>query len=266
MGFNEIFSKNKVRESMKKFSKNEKVKLEVSIEKDINEVIEKFLNKKKLNISDLDMLLNDVKNDVSKFEKVITIVNKEGRYTELLFKFIDEMIDRKPSLSYDLIDFVKSRYGDKSILIASEFGTLELMKKLVAEGVDLYTADESGWTALHFSSANGQLNVVRYLINEGFDVNVRNKDGMTPLQYAVIFKHRDIVEFLLENGANPLLGGDKNYNGPFDLAYVMNDLTLMYFLKQAILNYAKVNKLKPWEKDILQFYKDYYNISYPTAS
>ena len=58
------------------------------------------------------------------------------------------------------------------------------LTRLVAEGIDVSTADEKGRTALHFASAKGHLRMVETLIKAGADVNKLDHIGNTPLHLA----------------------------------------------------------------------------------
>ena len=46
-------------------------------------------------------------------------------------------------------------------------------------GVD--SADEKGWTPLHFASFNGNLNIVKFLISNNARIDSENVLGQTPL-------------------------------------------------------------------------------------
>ena len=66
-----------------------------------------------------------------------------------------------------------------SIILSSYF-----FNRLVAEGIDVSSADEKGRTALHFASAKGHLRMVEALVKAGADVNKLDHIGNTPLHLA----------------------------------------------------------------------------------
>jgi hypothetical protein len=73
----------------------------------------------------------------------------------------------------DWIHFTTGVLGDTAIT--------DLMKALLASGLDPDTQDKYGRTALHAAALLGQLDLARYLLSKGADVNARDGDGRTPL-------------------------------------------------------------------------------------
>merc|ERR1719219_1320512 len=58
-----------------------------------------------------------------------------------------------------------------------------------------------GSSAMFVASGYGYLEVVRRLIERGADVNLSNKRGATPLSFALSNRHNDVVSMLVEAGA-----------------------------------------------------------------
>ena len=76
-------------------------------------------------------------------------------------------------------------------------------------------ADRDKVEELRAASADGNIDVVKKLLYEGVDVNSSNEHGMTALMAAVCrFKH-DTVEFLVKSGADVC---QKNVHGRSSVA------------------------------------------------
>ena len=64
-------------------------------------------------------------------------------------------------------------------------GNVGAVKKHLADGVDVNTRDNAGWTALHESVSHGEEEIVELLIASGAHVNAKDNDGETPLHHAL---------------------------------------------------------------------------------
>jgi glutaminase len=95
---------------------------------------------------------------------------------------------------------VDSPKTDELIWAASQ-GTLGALRRLVAQGVRLESADYDHRTAIHLAAAEGHLDVVRYLITHGVPVNSTDRWGNTPLDEAIRHGQRDVAELLQAKGA-----------------------------------------------------------------
>lgn len=91
---------------------------------------------------------------------------------------------------------------------AARKGDVSVVKKLLAEGVDVNTKFRYGATALSYACDRGNLDVVKVLLDRGADVNVKDTFyGATPLIWAVSPnmgrkpQHPEIVRLLLGHGA-----------------------------------------------------------------
>jgi ankyrin repeat protein len=104
-------------------------------------------------------------------------------------------------------------------MAASQYGQLEIVKLLIAKGVNVndqikYSQEErnlgmgfqqndppDGATALILAAQNGHLEVLKLLIAKGADVNAKTKDGKTALILALKNVRQIIKEPLLKAGA-----------------------------------------------------------------
>ncbi|WP_311922135.1 ankyrin repeat domain-containing protein [Microbispora sp. H10836] len=83
----------------------------------------------------------------------------------------------------------------------------ETVQALLDGGADPDAAEEGGWTALLWASANGNLESADILLDAGADPGRADDDGDTPLTLAAIFGAYGIVWSLLEHGADPSAPG-----------------------------------------------------------
>src|SRR6202034_4186259 len=72
----------------------------------------------------------------------------------------------------------------------------EAIPLLLAQGVELNAADQSGLTALHAAAAMGRTEVVRLLVESGADPQQLTASGLTPLRIAEAGGHAEIADFL----------------------------------------------------------------------
>lgn len=98
----------------------------------------------------------------------------------------------------------KSRLDGASALSAAAIGGhLDIARYLVREGCSVNFIDPcQGRNPLHWACQAKQYQIVKFLLAEGVDVNIADKDHVTPLIQATDSRNVDIVKLLLENGAD----------------------------------------------------------------
>ena len=77
---------------------------------------------------------------------------------------------------------------------------LEIVRTLIAQGVNVNAVNSDGHTLLHVAAYYGHLNVVIFLLGAGAQINVVNGAGYTPLHLAAHDGHLNVVSFLLGAG------------------------------------------------------------------
>ena len=104
-----------------------------------------------------------------------------------------------------------------ALLVASQFGYLDVVKVLLAAGAHMEsTTSTLESTSLHLAAQRGHPQVVRELISAGANVNCRRSDGATPLVAAATKGHVQIIRDLLRAKADPLLAMvDPSYTYPY---------------------------------------------------
>ncbi len=101
---------------------------------------------------------------------------------------------------------VKTNYGFTSLLYASRYGHIDIVKLLidsgpscmaapaVRPGADIEAKDNSGWTPLLSASCNGHIDIVKLLIDLGADIEAKNKYGKKPKQVAFNTNIKIVIE------------------------------------------------------------------------
>jgi len=104
----------------------------------------------------------------------------------------------------------------KELFIAADDGNIELVKKLLSQGVPVNAKIEpNGETALFVAANRRNKEVVEVLISEGADVNAKTTAGrFTPLHEV---RSKEIAELLIDNGADVNATND-NGDTPLDSA------------------------------------------------
>ena len=110
--------------------------------------------------------------------------------------------------SYELVAYfasigtdmdLKNKDGLNSLHIAADFGHLSLCKTLVGKhNFDVNMADNSGWTALHYSARNGSLDLVKYFADMGTDIHLKTKERKNCLHIAARGGHFELSKTLLD--------------------------------------------------------------------
>ena len=111
---------------------------------------------------------------------------------------IARAVDRRPVSSSPLavVDSLKS--GE--LIWAASMGDLAAIRRLVAQGVPLETADYDHRTAMHLAAAEGHLRLVQFFLAHGTPVNPRDRWGNTPLDEALRHRQEEIAELLAGQG------------------------------------------------------------------
>ncbi len=76
----------------------------------------------------------------------------------------------------------------------ASLGELAEVEKSLANGADVNSADEEGYSALHAAAENGYLDVVKLLVEKGADV--QHKTQYTALELAEMAGNDDVAAYL----------------------------------------------------------------------
>ena len=97
------------------------------------------------------------------------------------------------------------QHGFTALMVASYSGDVEIVRLLLEAGALVDKKDSSGYTALMYFCSAGNLPCVRLLLEHGASVNEANHDCSTPLMFAAQQGHNEIVRLLLDKGADPTI-------------------------------------------------------------
>ena len=95
-----------------------------------------------------------------------------------------------------------NQIGQMSLIDACYYGDTEVVKEILAHGVNVNATNEDGVTALSYASDRGHMDIVKILLADNADVNARSNIGSTPLMNAAFMGHLHIVEMLVAKGAD----------------------------------------------------------------
>uniref|UniRef100_A0A8C6CVF5 Protein phosphatase 1 regulatory subunit n=1 Tax=Moschus moschiferus TaxID=68415 RepID=A0A8C6CVF5_MOSMO len=128
------------------------------------------------------------------------------------------------------------RFEDGAVFLAAcSSGDADEVRRLLARGADVDTANVDGLTALHQACIDENLDMVKFLVENGASVNQQDNEGWTPLHAAASCGYLNIAEYFINHGASV---GIVNSEGevPSDLAEepAMKDLLLEQVKKQGL--------------------------------
>jgi ankyrin repeat protein len=92
--------------------------------------------------------------------------------------------------------------GSIALHVASWYGQLDNVKRLLEVGADILAKKNDGQTALHAAARNPNVDIVQALLDYDAEVNAQDDDGSTPLYIASWYGHEVVVGRLLMSGAD----------------------------------------------------------------
>jgi len=107
--------------------------------------------------------------------------------------------------SQEVPESVSSNTPDLDISIhqAALEGQINLVRKLLTEGLDANTLDEDGRTPLMYAAFNGRDEIIKLLIEKGAMINACDPNGRTALMMASSGPYPVTVKALLDHRADP---------------------------------------------------------------
>lgn len=97
---------------------------------------------------------------------------------------------------------VATANGRLPAMVAAYEGQVEALRLLLPHTP--HTAcDQAGNTLLHYAAWGGSLDCVKLMVEEGLEVHKENHEGLKPLQFAVAGNYSLIVEYLLSLTLHP---------------------------------------------------------------
>jgi ankyrin repeat protein len=131
------------------------------------------------------------------------------------------------------------KHGRTLLYYAAAKGHLALVQSLVAGGAVIDKADDNGTTPLAVAAEEGHLPVVVYLAEQSANIALPDVNGIVPLGLAAQFGHLNIVEYLVKQGADINHATIQNDCTPLCTAADNGHLAVVKFLST---NGADINK------------------------
>ncbi|MFC5399283.1 ankyrin repeat domain-containing protein [Undibacterium jejuense] len=118
-----------------------------------------------------------------------------------------------------------ARNGDTALMLASFFGNVEAVKKLVAAGAEV---NQPGWAAVHYAAASGSVETLNFLLEHAAYIDSESPNKTTPLMMALNFGKYDTAKILIDSGADISLKNDAGMTAlDFANKSERNDLILL---------------------------------------
>uniref|UniRef100_A0A8C3W7J3 Protein phosphatase 1 regulatory subunit n=1 Tax=Catagonus wagneri TaxID=51154 RepID=A0A8C3W7J3_9CETA len=128
------------------------------------------------------------------------------------------------------------RFEDGAVFLAAcSSGDTDEVRRLLARGADVDTANVDGLTALHQACIDENLDMVKFLVENRANVNRQDNEGWTPLHAAASCGYLNIAEYFINHGASVSVVNSEG-EVPSDLAEepAMKDLLLEQVKKQGV--------------------------------
>jgi hypothetical protein len=104
--------------------------------------------------------------------------------------------------SYD-VDAQQSE-GITALMIAAQYGYVEILEQLIRSGADVRLTDDRGWNALFFAASNGHLEVCKILLDCGCDKGVVDAAGHHAAAVASMNGHTVVTQLLTVETSQPV--------------------------------------------------------------
>lgn len=135
--------------------------------------------------------------------------NKLCSFEEFVGAIYSNSLDKIKALNYTrrylsegLASHTGPRNTDTALHLASMGCSLDIIKYLVDEEVDINASNGRKQTPLHLAIHNSKYETVKFLIKCGADINAKDDTGCAPLHYAARKENPSYALLLLQNGAD----------------------------------------------------------------
>ena len=115
------------------------------------------------------------------------------------------------------------------IHVASAFGLISIILKLLKKGVNVNIHDATGWTPLTWAVSKGCVSTARLLLLKGADGLLGDKSGRIPIHHSAQLGYKDITELLAKGNSN-LNQKNKLGESPLHLAALEGHMEVVQFL------------------------------------
>lgn len=206
---------------------------------------------KRKNRSDNDQTGARALNAMIREQELIFNIVEKNRLD--ILKKVVEIVGEEIPIDFNQIN----SSGNTILLTALMFGDAELVKYLIAKGVNVNQTLDNGETYLQKACRNGNIKMVLALIEMGADINQPRDDGETPLITAFNSGKYEIVSALIFSGLDLFIDRNremvlkvlsKMINGKELLFYIV-DSNRFDILKTVIEIFGEENSINFNQKD-----------------
>lgn len=95
-------------------------------------------------------------------------------------------------------NIISEKFNKKQFFIATLSDDIEYLQKINFVRDDINTVDQFGWSALMMASCEGSINVVRFLLSQQVDLTICDRKGNTALTLADAKHHAEISNMIRE--------------------------------------------------------------------
>ncbi len=125
---------------------------------------------------------------------------------------------RLRTLAMSLMLFTAAQSQAGPLADAAQKGDLDVVRKLVQDGVNVDEPQVDGATALHWAVNENDITMARFLLEAGADANARNRVGAPPILSAAVNGNAELLALLLDAGADPNMQVSATGDTPLMLA------------------------------------------------
>jgi ankyrin repeat protein len=111
-----------------------------------------------------------------------------AQHTNVALLLLDNGID---------VNTVKNEIGLNGLIVASNFGNLDIVKKVLPKTTDINHQNVYGETALMRATMQGHIEVVKYLLEQGADKKIKDSFNNDALFYAKKFERHELEKILI---------------------------------------------------------------------
>ena len=146
----------------------------------------------------------------------------------------------------------------------AEYGTIDEMKKILIEGVDINSLSEYESTPLHDAISSSNPEMALFLLEEGADPSIQDNEGYTALHLAVLFPNIEIAEKILKKHPQVVNIESEEWGSPLLQALTesieMVELLIEYGANKqdkSILHHLKAINVEEYNKIFSKELKDF---------
>ena len=137
---------------------------------------------------------------------------------------------------------VVSKYGNNCLVVASNFGHIDIVEYLIEIGFDMNWRNEAdGFNAILVASEKGHLEIVKYLDSIGCDINSKTNTNANCIYLASLHGHLDTVKYLISCGVDPNEKDDNGFNAILVASYAGHLEVIKYLLMNGCNKNDKTN-------------------------